>query len=138
MSPIGSKPSTPREEFGHAVSQALWTNRFIFRFLGISFLVYFALGILVYMIAFGLFYGFVKLAFVLDPVYRLFVRLISIDGLPPRLVKPTAGQAIYAWVSLIFPALFVYVGVRLLLIIGFATQNTLWILIRAFGIILSR
>ena len=138
MRTIGSKHSTPREEFGHAVSQALSTNKFIFRFLGISFLVFFALGILVYMIAFSLFYGFVKLAFVLDPVYQIFVRLIRIDGLPSRLVKPSTGQAIYAWVSLIFPALFVYVGVRLLLMIGFASQNMLWILSRVFSIIMSR
>ena len=138
MNPIRSKPSSPRVEFGHAVSRALLTNRFIFWFLGISFLVYFVLGILMYMIAFGLFYGFVKLAFVLDPVYQLFVRLIRINGLPPRLVKPTAGQAIYAWMSLIFPALFIYLGVRLLLIIGFASQNTLWILSRAFSIIMSK
>ena len=138
MRSISSKPITPRGEFGRAVSQALSTNRFIFGFLGISFLVFFVLGILVYMIAFGLFYGFVKLAFVLDPVYQLFVRFIRIEGLPPRLVKPTTGQAIYAWVSLIFPALFVYVGVKQLLILGFASQNMLWILIRAFSIIMSR
>ena len=138
MRTVSSKPLTPRMEFGLAVSRALLRNQFIFRFLGVSLLVYFVLGIVVYMIAFGLFYGFVKLATALEPAYRLFVRFIKIDGMPARFVKPTGGQAIYVWASLIFPAFFVFIGVRALLIIGFTSQNTLWILNRAISIILSR
>jgi len=125
------------QEFAKQFARATATNKFIFGFLGISALIFILFGFLIWVIAFGLFYGLLKLALILDAPYRLLVWLCQFENLPPHLVKPPLRSVIYTLVSLIFPAFFVFIGVKGLQTIGFSAQNLIWILYRAFSIIFA-
>ena len=129
--------SALHEEFAKQFARATATNKFIFGFLGISALIFILFGFLIWVIAFGLFYGLLKLALVFDPPYRLLVWICHFENLPPHLVKPPLRSVLYALASLIFPAFFVFVGVKGLQSIGFYPQNLIWICSRAFSIIFS-
>jgi hypothetical protein len=125
------------EEFANAFARATATNKFIFGFLGISAFIFLLFGFLIWVIAFGFFYGLLKLALILDAPYRLLVRICHFENLPPHLVKPPCRSVIYTIVSLIFPAFFVFIGVKGLQNFGFYSQNLIWIFSRAFSIIFS-
>jgi len=125
------------EEFAKAFARATGSNKFIFGFLGISALIFIVFGILIYVIVFGLFYGLLKLALIFDAPYRLLVWICRFENLPPHLVKPPLRSVIYTMASLIFPAFFVFVGVKGLQNLGFYPQNLIWIFSRAFSIIFS-
>jgi len=125
------------KEFAQAFSREIGTNKFIFGFFGISALIFILFGILIWVIIFGLFYGLVKLSLIFDAPYRLLLRICHFENLPPHVVKPPLMSMIYSITSLIFPAFFVFVGVKGLQNIGFYPQNLIWIFSRAFSIIFS-
>jgi hypothetical protein len=78
--------SNPDQEFYTQFARRVYTNRFIFGFLGVSVLIFVFFGVLVWFIAFGLCYGFMKLALTFDPPYRLLLRIFRLKDLPPHLV----------------------------------------------------
>jgi divalent metal cation (Fe/Co/Zn/Cd) transporter len=125
------------EEFAKQFARATSTNKFVFGFLGISAIIFILFGFLIWVIAFGVFYGILKLALIFDAPYRLLVWVCHFQNLPPHLVKPPLKSVIYSLVSLIFPALFVFAGVKGLQNTGFYSQNIIWIFSRAFSIIFS-
>ena len=83
--------SNPDQEFYTQFARRVYTNRFIFGFLGVSVLIFVFFGVLVWFIAFGLCYGFMKLALTFDPPYRLLLRIFRLKDLPPHLVTTVFG-----------------------------------------------
>jgi hypothetical protein len=119
----GINHSDQNQEFYKQFTRLVYTNRFIFGFLGASALIAVFFGVLVWFIAFGLFYGFMKLALTFDAPYRLLLQIFRLKDLPPHLIKLSLGQVLLSCATMIFPVFFVYVGMRVLYMVGFCSQN---------------
>ncbi len=75
-----------------------------------------------------------RLAVIFTPAYRLYGRIVGMQGLPTRLAKPPTWLTIYSIVWVIFQLGIVAILVRLLFFVGFTDQNLIFI----FGRLLQR
>jgi len=110
-------------EFTKQLRVAMFSNSFIFRFIGIGIFIMLVPGILFACILFGLFYGFEKIALISDPAYQVFRKLLRLHDMPMHLVKPPLWYVVYNCVSLVFPGFFIYIGIRGLPFIGLCNQS---------------
>lgn len=115
-------------EFAERLIVAMSTNEMIFRFFGISLFIMFTVGILFWCIIFGLFLGFELIALIFDPAYQLFRKFIHLQNVPPHLVKPPLSRIVASCISLVFPVIFIVIGVRGLSSMGFCVQSLACIL----------
>ena len=123
MKTKGINQPDPHQEFYTQFTRRVYTSRFIFAFLGASVFIFIFFGVLVWFIAFGLLAGFMNLVLTFDPPYRLLLQILRLRDLPPHLIKPSFGRILLSCAILIFPAFLVYVGVRVLYMVGFCSQN---------------
>ena len=99
--------------------------------MGVSLLVMFILGFLFWCVLFGLFYAFEKIAFSSEPAYQLFRKALRLQTMPLHFVRPPISRIVYNYISLIFPFIFIFIGVRGFSLIGVCTQNIICILIKS-------
>src|SRR5215813_11842367 len=107
-----------RQQFQDAWMRMVASNKFIFGYFGFSLLLFFVLGIGFWVAVLGLFLAFSTLAPIYNPAYRLFIRVFKVDGLPAHAPKPSFGQISNFLFALVVSAFFVYLGVRIIQILG--------------------
>ena len=115
-------PSDPIQGFYDQVIVALSTTHFVLGFMGIGFVIVLLFGALIFCIVFGLFFAFYLLALTFDSPYRLMRRILRLEGLPPHLIQLSVSRIVFNCTSLVFPALFLFLGVRGLQTMGFCSQ----------------
>lgn len=124
--------SDPVQSFYEQITVALSTTHFVLGFIGIGFVIIFLFGALIFCIAFGLFFSFILLSLTFELPYRLMRRMLSLEGLPPHIIKVPITRIVSNCASLVFPALFIFIGVRGLQTIGFCSQALVCILGKLF------
>jgi len=114
--------SDPLQSFYDQITVALSTTDFVLGFLGIGFVIILLFGVLIFSIVVGLFLGFFLLALSFEFPYRLMRQAFRFEGLPPHLIKIPISRIAFNCASLIFPAVFIFIGARGLQTIGFCSQ----------------
>src|SRR5689334_24317128 len=107
-----SKKSDPNHAVGNEISRIMASNRFIFGFMGISFAINLSLGPLFFLIGFGVLLGLIALGQAFDPPYQLLRVILRSGNLPPHLNQVSWLEKVWACIVMVFPALFLYLGVR--------------------------
>ena len=112
----------PVQSFYDQIIVVFSTTEFVLGFIGIGFVIILLFGALIFCIVFGLFFEFYLLALTFDSPYRLMRRVLRLEGLPPHLIQLPASRIASNCIALIFPALFLFLGIRGLQTIGFCSQ----------------
>jgi hypothetical protein len=126
-------PSDQVQRFYGQITVALSTTNFVLGFIGTGLIIILLFGALIFSIAFGLLFGFVLLALTFESPYRLLRRVFGLEGLPPHLIKLPSSRIVFNCAVLIFPALFILLGVKGLQTIGFCSQTLICTVGRLFA-----
>jgi len=118
--------------FRNAMSRQIGTNGYIFGFIGLCMLVFVSAGFFIGAIIAGFYLALIIIAPVYDPAYQLVCKLLRLQNLPSRIVKPPLSKFVSASLSLIAPGLFIFYGIRGLSSFGFCWQSALCVLVDSF------
>lgn len=117
------QPITYREQIALLRQSIFKSWKLIAYYGGIAFLLMFVFGFAFEIIYLGLILGLIRLGVVLDPAYRLLIRILRLNDLPQHLARPPAWFLVYSIIMFLFPLAFILLGGLFLYEAGFCGQN---------------